>query len=246
MKKIITTTIAAGLIAGVASAEVSVTMDFVSAYVYRGITLLDGASFQPGIEAAGFGLAEEYGSVAAGAWGSADLEGDNSSTFQEVDWYASYSLPAFVDGLDIYVGYCEYAYGAGSSDKEVNVGVGYSIAGVALGATYYQGVGGGFGTSSYLEFSAAYDFEVTEEFSLSAGARAAYADRSDSVNYWGVAAGESGFADYDLSLSAGYALSEKWSASAFVSYIGQIDDKVLGDDLYDVDFVGGIGLACDM
>ena len=35
MKKIVTTTIAAGLIAGAAAAEVSTTFDFASAYVFR-------------------------------------------------------------------------------------------------------------------------------------------------------------------------------------------------------------------
>lgn len=241
MKKIITTTLAAGLVAA-ATAEVSVTMDLVSAYVYRGATFSDGASFQPGIEAAGFGLAEEYGSVSAGAWGSADLTGNNSSTFQETDWYASYGLPTFVEGLDLFVGYCEYTYGAGSSDKEFNFGAGYEVAGVALGATWYQGVGGpgtGIGTQTYLEFVAGYGFDFTEEFSGSIDGVIGYLDEGNGGT-------ESGFNDYSISASLGYALSEKWSVSGFVAYIGQIDDKVLTDAEYDVDFLGGIGLACDM
>lgn len=239
MKKIITTTLAAGLIAGIASAEVSVTMDFASAYVFRGVTLSDGASFQPGIEASGFGLAEEYGSLAAGAWGSADLDGDNSSTFQETDWYASYSLPTLVEGLDLFVGYCEYMYGAGASDKEANVGAGYEIAGVGLGLTYYQGVGGLIGSSSYLEFAIGYGMDFTEELSGSVDARFGFADQDG---------GESGFQDYDVGASLGYALSEKWSVGASVMYIGQGDKKVLptGAGLYDVDFVGMFGVACDM
>lgn len=238
MKKIITTTLAAGLVAA-ASAEVSVSMDFASAYVFRGVTLSDGASFQPGIEASGFGLAEEYGAVSAGAWGSLDLDGDNSSTFQETDWYASYSLPTYVENLDLFIGYCEYSYGAGSSDKEANIGAGYEIAGVGLGLTYYQGVGGLIGTSSYLEFAVGYGYDFSEDFSGEVGARFGFADQDG---------GESGFQDYDLSAALGYVLSEKWSVGASVAYIGQGDEKVLPEapGLYDVNFVGMIGLACDM
>lgn len=234
MKKIITTTIASGLIASVAAADVSVTMDFASAYVFRGVTLSEGASFQPGIEVSGFGLAEEYGAVAVGAWGALDLEDSNSSSFQETDWYASYSLPTIIDGLDISVGYTEYMYAAGESDKEASIGLGYSIAGIALGAGYYQGIGGLIGSSAYADFSAGYDIEATEELVVSLAGRVGYADPDG---------GKSGFSDYDLSVGASYALGDVWSAGASIAYIGQIDDEVLDDDAYDVDVLGMLSLG---
>ncbi|MDF7800214.1 hypothetical protein P4C99_12115 [Pontiellaceae bacterium B1224] len=243
MKKIITTTIAAGLVASAAVADVSVTLDFASAYVFRGVTLNDGAVFQPGIEVSGFGLAEEYGSVSAGAWGNWDFDnyngGGQKDTFSETDWYASYSLPSFVENLDLFIGYCEYGYGAGSADKEANIGAGYEIAGIGLGVTYYQGVGGLIGTSSYLEFAAGYGYDFTEELSGSLDARIGFADQDG---------GESGFQDYDLGASLGYVLSESWSVGASIMYVGQGDDKVLPDGVgaYDVDFVGMFGLACEM
>lgn len=234
MKKIITATVAASLIAGIATAEVAVTMDFVSAYVFRGVTLLDGASFQPGIEASGFGLAEEYGAVAAGAWGSMDLDDENGagSTFQESDWYVSYSLP--IESVDVSVGYCEYAYAAGAADKEFSVGLGYDLSGVALGAGAYFMTGGDYVGQFYADFSVGYDLEVTEEFAVSLGARLGYIDP---------AAGESGFSDYDLSIGTSYPLSETWSASVSLAYIGEIDKDVLETD---VDVVGMFGLACEM
>ena len=74
MKKIITTTIAAGLVGSVATAGVDVTMDLASAYVFRGITFNDGVVFQPGIEASGLGLPEAYGAVAVGAWANYDID----------------------------------------------------------------------------------------------------------------------------------------------------------------------------
>ncbi len=238
MKKIITMSIAAGLVA-VASAEVSVTMDLASAYVFRGVTLLDGASFQPGIEASGLGLPEEYGAVAVGAWGAADLDDANgtANTFQEIDWYVAYSLPALIEGVDLALGYCEYAYGAGFSDKEFSIGAGWEYEGVGLGATYYQGVGGLIGTSSYAELTAGFGIDISEDIAGSVDASVGYADP---------ASGKSGFADYSIGVSAGYALSEQWSAGVSVTYIGQIDDEVLPDGPYDVDFVGMFSLACDM
>jgi uncharacterized protein (TIGR02001 family) len=233
MKKIITMSIVAGL-AAVASAQVSVTMDFVSAYVYRGATFLDGASFQPGIETSGFGLAEEYGSVAAGIWGSADLEGDNSSTFQETDYYVSYSLP--IDAVDVSVGYCEYSYGAGSADKEFSVGLGSDLAGIAVGGGAYFMTGGEFVGQVYAELSAGYDLEVTEEFAVSLGARVGYLEAGPDGD-------ESGFSDYELSIGTSYPLSETWSAGISGTYIGEMDDEVLETD---VDFVGMFSLACEM
>lgn len=244
MKKTITTTIAAGLVASVATAGVSTTFDLASAYVFRGVTLNDGAVFQPGIEASGFEVPEEYGAVAFGAWANYDIDdyGGNmpGSSFSETDWYVSYSLPALVDGLDLFVGYAEYSYGATDGrDEELSFGAGYEIAGIALGATWYQGVGGLIGTSSYLEFAAGYGMDITEELSASVDARIGFADQDG---------GESGFQDYDIGVSLGYALTESWSLGASVKYIGQGDEDVLpdGEFAYDVDFLGMIGLACDM
>ncbi|HSR87586.1 MAG TPA: hypothetical protein VLL07_01425, partial [Pontiella sp.] len=125
MKKTITTMIAAGLVASVATASVDVTLDLASAYVFRGVTFNDGAVFQPGIEASGLGLPEEYGAVAVGAWANYDIDdyGDTleSSEFSEVDWYLSYSLPTFVEGLDLFVGYTEYTYPAAGVDEDGNI-----------------------------------------------------------------------------------------------------------------------------
>lgn len=252
MKKIITTTIAAGLVASVATASVDVTMDFASAYVFRGVTFNDGFVFQPGIEASGLGLPENYGGIAVGAWANMDLDDYDGNTegseFTENDWYFSYSLPSLVDGLDLFVGYCDYTYpyGGGTSDKEANIGAGYEVAGVALGLTYYQGIGGAVNGSSYIEGSVGYGIDFTEELSGEVGARFGFAD------YEG---GESGLNDYDISAAVSYALGEVWSVGASVAYIGQGDDKVLadtvyaadgsivGDPGYDVSVVGMLSLA---
>ncbi len=247
MKNIMARTMAAGVIvavAGTSSAGVEVTADFASAYVFRGATFNDGFVVQPGIEASGLGLPEEYGSVAVGAWGNFDVDDYGGalegSEFSEIDWYASYSLPSFVDGLDLFVGFTEYTYPTAASvaDKEANVGLGYEVAGIALGATAFLGVGGGINGNAYYDLSVSYALEVTEELEVSAGVLVGYADPD---------AGEAGFNDGVFDLAASYALGGVWSVGASVAYIAQLDDAVLVDvdkgGTYDVDVVGMLSLG---
>jgi uncharacterized protein (TIGR02001 family) len=273
MKNIISKTVVAGLVAAAASTvvaqevvlssqdrtleevvvsdvpatSVSVSADFASAYVFRGVTFNDEAVFQPGIEASGFGMKEEWGSITVGAWGNFDIgDYDNnleSSEFSEVDWYASYGLPSLVDGLDIALGWTEYTYpsGGGDSDKEANVGLGYEIVGIGLGATAYYMVGGAGTGNAYYELAAGYELEVAENLALALGASAGYSDPDS---------GEDGWNDGTLSIGLGYALNENWSVSVSGTYIAQLDDDVLVDDDidagefgYDVEGVGMFSLA---
>lgn len=243
MKRIITAAIASGLIAATAFAEVGVTADFASAYVFRGYTFNDGAVIQPGIEAAGLGLPEAYGSVAVGAWGNIDVEdpydgGQQTSQFSEIDWYASYSLPTIVEGLDLSVGYCEYTYplNGGSADKEVSVGAGFEVAGIAFGTTVYQLIGGAYVGDTWYEFGAGYGFDVSETVAVGLAADARIVDSED---------GLSGFNDYTLGADISYALNDVWGIGASVTYIGQGDDEVLveEDGGYDVDVVGMFSVA---
>jgi uncharacterized protein (TIGR02001 family) len=264
MKHIMSKTVVAGMIAAVAGTTfaqsevvveevvvievpdtvVSVTADFASAYVFRGVTLNDGAVFQPGIEATGFGLREECGSLTIGTWGNFDFDSykdGSSSEFSEVDLYISYGLPTLIDGLDLFIGWTEYTYPTGDSgaDKEANVGAGFDLAGVALGATVYIGTGGAIHSAQYYELTAGYDLELSEDLGLSLGASAAYLDQDS---------GSDGWNDGTLSAALSYVLCENWSIGASVAYIGQLDDDVLVDEEgdgfgYDVEAVGMLSLA---
>ncbi len=242
MKKIITITIAAGLVAAAASADVGVSLDFASAYVFRGVTFNDGLVFQPGIEASGLGLPEEYGAVAVGVWANMDLDDYDdtlaTSEFSEIDMYFSYSLPTIVSNLDLSVGYTDYTYpgSSGTSDKEASIGASTELAGIGLGLTYYQGIGGSIHGSAYIEATAGYGIDLSEELSASIDATIGYLDPD---------VGDSGLNDYSIGGSLAYVLSEVWSAGATLTYIGQGDDDVLPDGMfaYDVEVVGSVGLA---
>jgi hypothetical protein len=234
MKKIITTTIAAGLVATAAHAGVSATADLVSAYVYRGGTLDDNANFQPGIEVGDFGMPAEYGSISAGIWGSYSFD---TEQYGETDYYVSYGLPSLVDGLDLSVGYCHYSY-AVESEKEVGIAAGYEVAGIGLGVSGNFMIDGLTDGQVYVDFSAGYDIEVSEELGVSLGAvLGCYVSQADGST------ADDGFGHLDLSASTSYALSDMWSVSAFVTYIQEIDDAVLETD---VNFLGGIGVSYEM
>ena len=252
MKKIITTTLVAGLVTGSVMAGASFTTDFASAYVFRGATFNDGFVIQPGIEVDGLGLPEAYGAIAVGAWGNFDVDDYNnsldSSQFSEVDWYAAYSLPAFVEGLDLSLGFTEYTYPLGGvADKEASLGLGYEIAGIGLGTTIYSMVGGDYVGQIYVDFSASYAYAFTEELEGSLGALIGYIKQGNNVMDFAAGGADDGLNDLVLDAALSYALGEVWSVGASVAYIGQLDDKVLVDvdkgGSYDVDFVGMLSLA---
>jgi len=247
MKKIIAATMAAGLVAGSVLAGSSASLDFASAYVFRGATLNDGFVMQPGIEVDGFGLAENYGSVALGTWGNYDIDDYGGSLtgseFSEIDWYLTYGLPTLVDGLDLSIGYTEYAYG-GSSDNEINLGAGTAVAGVGIGASINVMVGGFYVGQIYADLSAEYTFELSEDLEVGATASIAYLLQGDNPSELGA---EDGLNDGTLGISATYALSDVWSVGLSGTYIAQLDDKVLVDvedgGSYDTSLVGMLSLA---
>jgi hypothetical protein len=242
MKKVVITMMAAALVAGVASAaDVSVGVDFASAYVFRGVTLNDGFVAQPWAEISGLPIDEKFGSFAFGIWGNYDIDEvapGSGSGMSELDYYISYALPVSV--VDMGVTYTEYTYsGAGiKSDKEVAMSVGKALgeSGLYSSVTANYGVGGAVNKILYVSAGLDYEKSLSDKLSLSSGIAAGYvvADK-----------GEDGFNDATASLGLGYALNDTWSVGASVTYIAQLDDKVLVDAAYDVDFVGALSLGCD-
>ena len=249
MKKVMVMTVAAlAAVVSVQAADVSVSADFASAYVFRGVTLNNGLVFQPGAEISGFPIPEEYGSVAAGIWANYDLDDQDGmgSDFSEVDYYMSYTLPISI--LDISFGYCEYTYpnDTGDSNRELSASIGSALGtnGLYSSISAYYGIDGLIDEDLYIEGALDYEMALSDALSLSAGATVGYliTDGSD----------DDGFHNATASIGLGYALNENWSVSAGLTYIAQLDEAVLADmsapgayDGYDVDFVGTVGVACD-
>lgn len=239
MKKTAMMMMAAALVAGIANAaDVSVSADFASAYVFRGVTFNDGLVFQPGMEASGFPIPEEYGSLAIGTWANFDINDVGAgSEFTEVDYYLSYSLPISV--VDLGIGYCEYTYPTGgAADREVSISAGKGIgeSGFYTSLTANYGLGGAIDGSWYIQGALDYEKSLTEALTLSSGISVAYAL---------VDGGENGFNDAGVNVGLSYALTENWAINSSLAYVAQLDDKVLSDDAYDVGVIGMLGLSCD-
>jgi uncharacterized protein (TIGR02001 family) len=230
----------AALAAGVVqAADVSASVDFASAYVFRGVTLNNGLVMQPGVEVSGFPIDEQYGSFAIGMWANYDLDDEDGdgSDFSEVDYYISYTLPVTV--MDVSVTYTEYDYpdSGSENDQEIALSLGSAIGtnGLYSSVTFNYGVGGAVDEDLYIEGALDYETALSEALTASAGITVAYLVDED---------GEDGFHNATASVGLGYALSENWSVGAGLTYIAQLDDDVLTDADHDVDLVGTIGLSC--
>ncbi len=240
MKKVMGIMMAAAMLAGVSyAAEVSMSVDFASAYVFRGATFNDGAVVQPGLEVSGLPIPEEWGSLAIGTWANMDLSSYGGSLdtgeFSEIDYYLSYSLPVTV--VDLGVTYTEYTYpNGGSADRELAVSVGKDLAGLYPSLTYNYGLDGAIEGDSYIAGGLDYGMDLSDALSASAGVSVGYLLADD---------GEDGFNDATFTLGLSYALGENWAVNGSVSYAAQLDDDVLDDDTYDVGLFGMLGLSCD-
>lgn len=241
---------AAALAAGIASAaDVSVSMDFASAYIFRGVTLNEGLVFQPGAKISGLPIPEEIGSVALGTWANYDLYDDHErlpqNEFSEIDYYIAYTLPIKV--IDLGVTYTEYTYPnvAGTeSDKEVAFSVGKAVGETGLYPTIVAnyGVGGLLEQNWYIQSGLDYSLSLTDALSLSAASKVGYLVRD---------AGTDGFNDLTSKIGLCYALTENWSLSGSLNYVVQLDDDVLLDEDvatktlgYDVEMFAMLGAAC--
>jgi len=225
--------IAAGVEKGVA-AEASVSLDVASAYVFRGGTLNEGFVAQPGIEVNGL-------PVTLGVWANFDFDDYNNTLtkreFSEIDLYASYDLPLETDPVGVSVGYTEYTYpsGGGKADREVAVNLGLAtLLSPSLSVNY--GVGGAVDDSWYVEAGVEHSQAILSGL-LAVGGGA-------TLGYTNPDVGKDGLSHYTVGVSVDCSV-----ISAGVTYIGQIDDKVLPDvdkgGTYDADVVFTVGVAHD-
>jgi hypothetical protein len=212
------------------AADAKVALDIAGAYVFRGVTLNDGVVAQPGMTVSGK-------SCSLFAWGNLDLDDYDGrlvkNQFSEIDLGASYSLP--VDMLDLSIGYLEYAYpNGGAADREVNLTLSAKCPLVPSLSINY-GLDGALEKALYLELGLAHTFALCPKGAFLLRTTLGYLDPDN---------GARGFSHFTATADIAYAM-----VHAGVTYIGQIDDKVLADVAdgggYDVDVVAVVGLAFD-
>ena len=130
--------------------SVSTSIDYVTDYVFRGVSLADTA-IQPGVEVSA-------GDFTVGAWFSTGVGDTSILAGDEVDLYASYSF-ALSDTISTDVGVTYYHYPQGGSLFSTNDGA---------SGTYEVFASLGFDTALAPSVSAYYDFTL-EAFTVEGG-----------------------------------------------------------------------------
>lgn len=215
--------------------EAEYDLGFSSAYVWRGLTVVDGAVFQPSIT-----ISHESG-FSFNTWGNYDIDdvNDRSGEFSEIDLTASYAFPT--DGtFGAEIGYIEYLFpnsgGFNDATSELYVGLSWDVTAAPFVTVYYDfdqvedfyvnfgiGFGGDFNDSTSWELSLAAAW-VGEDFA------AFYAGGTDG-----------GLFDGNATFSVSTSLADKWSLGAYAAYTTNLDQDVMPDQ--DVDFYGGISIT---
>ena len=124
--------------------ETSASVDLVSAYVFRGITLNEGAAVQPGVEVS-------IGNATFGVWGSQAMDAEEFETEREVDIYAGYDVE--VSNLSVSFGIVEYIYPDEEIDNDREVSVALAVDTIlSPSIAVNQGIAGAVEDTTYLEF----------------------------------------------------------------------------------------------
>ena len=206
--------------------------DFNSAYVWRGLTVVDGAVWQPS-----FTLSHDSG-FSFNTWGNFDIDDINGDDgdFSEVDLTANYSFPTKgVVGVDI--GVIEYLFPTTSgSTTEFYAGLSWDTVASPFVTAYYD-----FDEIEdyYVSFGLGFGGDLTESVAWSLGLTAAYAGEDFARIYAGGV--DSGLFDGNATFAISTAINDHWGFGVFVAYSDSLDSDVLPDQ--EVDFYGGVSIS---
>ncbi len=185
------------------SADASI--DLVSSYIFRGVTLNKNESVQPGVEAA-------IKNLTIGAWGSFAMDPEDEEGEKEADIYVSYSVP-LNDVFTINVGAIEYIYPESDADNDREVSIGIEIGTLlspSLAANF--GLDGALEDSNYYELGLSQDTFSSGDLSTSLGLLVGYLDPAES---------KAGVSHVQLIASASYKF-----VHASANYFVETDDEV--------------------
>ena len=226
------------------AADATATLDAMSAYVWRGITVNDSMVLQPMLDVSknGFG---------ANVWANYDLDdyyndSPDDYDFSEVDLTLYYGFS--VQKLDITVGIVDYLFPAGGKGtSEVYTSLSYPLfGGLSAGFDFYWDVDEV--NSYYTDLGLTYEMSLMDKLSMAVGAKIGYAGK-DFAEYYNSGT-DSGFHDYNISAALTYDLGEGLNVGAKLAYTGSMDSDVLPDadivnGMYgqDVEFYGGLTVS---
>jgi len=188
--------------------SVSTSIDYVTEYVFRGVTL-ESEAIQPGVEV---GL----GDFSAGVWISTGLGSDSLADTDEVDFYAGYSF-GLSELVSASVGGTWYHYPDGQDTFEANLGVSFDTLLSPSATAYYD-----FTLEAFtFEGGVGHSLPVSEKTSLDLGLTAGLVTAENDVS-WEYAT---------ASAALGYGFTDDVSAYVGANYtLSSSDDEGLGLD----------------
>lgn len=235
---ILATALIGTILPATASAEVAAdySVDFASAYVWRGVTFLDGLSMQPSMT-----VSHDSG-FSANVWGAFDIDdaNGNGGNFQELDITLGYNL-ALGEKSSLDIGLINYNFPnypslSESSTNELFVGwSGDFVAQPAVTLYYDFDAVEGF----YANFSVGHSFPVSDTLGIDIGANFGYSSEDFATSIQGGT--ESGFSDGTIQVGFSWGPEGNWGLAGFVAYTDTLDDMVLATQ--PVDFWGLIGIS---
>jgi uncharacterized protein (TIGR02001 family) len=224
-----------GSIAPAFAADVTATMDMESAYVWRGLTLNDGAVLQPSMDVAS-------GGFDFNVWGNFDIAKNDftreRNRFSEVDLTMSYAYT--LDPVTITVGGIEYLFPNTDAEgtREVFLGIsGSPLEGVSVGVTGYYDCQ--LFHDYYVSANLGYDYTFSNKLDIGAGASCGVIGKDEATMVNGGT--QAGFNDYTLSLTASYPVVRAMQVGAYVAYTNTFNRNVL--PVQEVDFHGGANIS---
>lgn len=188
---------------------VSVDLPVASRYVFRGAVIDDNAVFQPGLR-----VEQEAGDdlLGAGLWSNFELGDDRGleGNFTEYDVSLDYSKT--FGRVDAAVGGSLYEYPHTDFHSSVEVFAMFSLNDLVVTPTFEAWYDCVDIDGVYFNFNLSKDFELAQDWTLSAVAGIGWMDGAQAGSYFGVE--ESGFSDALLQATLQHPLSEHVALSA--------------------------------
>ena len=189
------------------------SVDWVTAYVWRGMLLVDHPVRQPSANLS-------YGGLSLNVWGSidcTDINEDNGEAYrlQEVDYTISYAYSP-TEGLDLDTGLIWYTFSGFDSTGEVYVSASFPCVPVVVpSVTAYYDFDEVDGW--YVNGALTYGYDITEKLNLELAGGVGWGSSNYHEGYFGEAAANS-LSDLLLKATLSYAVTDSVSVSAYAGY----------------------------
>lgn len=219
--------------------SISTSIDYVSDYVFRGVSLAEQA-IQPGVEIS-------VGDFTVGGWFSTGVGEASALALDEFDLYASYGF-SFSDTINASIGGTYYHYPQGGSffetdggvagSYEVNAGLSLNTALSPSATAYYD-----FTLEAFtLEGGIGHSFATTDKSTLDLGLNLGLVSAQNDVSWeYGTASASLGYSftdDVSTYVGLNYTLSSSDDEGLGLGFV----DSFIGDGRSDL-FWAGIGVA---